>query len=59
MKKLTLAVEELKVDSFRTEEQGAGGGTVAGHGASELTCVLCEETWVRCPTILTRDCCTP
>jgi hypothetical protein len=58
MKKLTLAVEELKVDSFQTEEQGAGGGTVAGHGASGLTCVGCE-TWVRCPTILTRDCCTP
>ncbi|HYH83574.1 MAG TPA: hypothetical protein VEX86_27515 [Longimicrobium sp.] len=58
MNKLTLAVEELKVDSFETEEQGAARGTVAGHALSGFTCVNCE-TWLRCPTILTRDCCTP
>ena len=58
MRTLTLAVEELKVDSFRTEEPGAGRGTVAGHGASGVTCVGCVSL-LNCPTILTRDCCTP
>ena len=57
MKKLALAVEELKVDSFQTEEHSAGHGTVAGHALSGFTCPC--ETWLRCPTILTRDCCTP
>lgn len=56
MKKLTLAVEELKVDSFQIEDGDAERGTVAGQ-ASGLTCVC--PTWLRCPTILTRDCCTP
>jgi hypothetical protein len=57
VKKLTLAVEELQVDSFQTEEPGAERGTVAGQGASGLTCGC--VTWLRCPTILTKDCCTP
>jgi hypothetical protein len=57
MKKLALAIEELKVDSFQIEEPDAERGTVAGHGASGFTCAC--VTWLRCPTILTRDCCTP
>lgn len=57
MKKLALAIEELTVDSFQTEEAGTERGTVAGHVASGLTCAC--ATWIRCPTILTRDCCTP
>ncbi|HEU0053897.1 MAG TPA: hypothetical protein VFQ39_12005 [Longimicrobium sp.] len=55
MKKLALAVEELKVESFQTEQLDVERGTVKGH--SGLTCVC--PTFVRCPTILTRDCCTP
>ena len=57
MKKLTLNVEELTVDSFQTEHLGAERGTVAGQAESGLTCGC--QTWLRCPTILTRDCCTP
>ena len=57
MKKLTLDVEELTVDSFQTEQPGVERGTVAGQAASGLTCAC--QTWLRCPTILTRDCCTP
>ena len=57
MKKLTLAVEELKVDSFQIEDADAERGTVAGHGASGFTCPC--PTFLRCPTLLTRDCCTP
>jgi hypothetical protein len=57
VKKLTLAVEELKVDSFQIEDPDAERGTVAGHVASGFTCVC--PTWLRCPTLLTRDCCTP
>lgn len=58
MKKLTLDVEELTVDSFQTEQPGAERGTVAAQAASGFTCYDCQ-TWLRCPTILTRDCCTP
>lgn len=57
MKKLTLAVEELKVDSFQIEDGDAERGTVAGHGASGFSCPC--PTFLRCPTLLTRDCCTP
>lgn len=57
MKKLALVVEELTVDSFQTEQPEAERGTVAGQAASGFTCVC--PTWLRCPTILTRDCCTP
>ncbi len=59
MKKLTLAVEELRITSFETEASGAGRGTVAAHGASGFTCIDCQT--LRCGTIPTRDgtCCTP
>lgn len=58
MKKLTLTLEELRVDSFSTDHADAERGTVEGQAASGLTCVGCQ-TFLRCPTLLTRDCCTP
>ena len=58
MKKLKMTIEELKVTSFETAAEDDQGGTVAAHGASGATCVGCQS-WLNCPTILTRDCCTP
>ncbi len=56
MKKLSLAVEDLTVDSFQTDQTCTECGTVEGQ-ESGFTCVC--PTWLKCPTILTRDCCTP
>jgi hypothetical protein len=60
MKKMKLAVEELRVDSFETNESGTPRGTVAAHGVSGFTCVDCRTVFF-CDTVPTRDgtCCTP
>lgn len=52
MKKLKMAVEELKVTSFETETRDGERGTVAAHAFSGFSCP--------CPTLPTRNtCCTP
>jgi hypothetical protein len=53
MKKLTLQVEELAVESFATEKTADALGTVEAHGA--------PATYPRnlCKTILTACPCTP
>lgn len=47
MKKLSLDLDRLAVESFHTAAIDAAGGTVRGHGVSDTTCVqiVCD-----CPT---------
>jgi hypothetical protein len=56
MKKLTLSLEELAVESFATGSARAGTGTVEGLEAAtqDLACYT-----QRCKTILTQCPCTP
>jgi hypothetical protein len=57
MKKLTLSLDALKVESFAALPDFEERGTVAGHAVSELgTCTLCGPTCVGCNTNFGPNC---
>ena len=55
MKKLTLDLDELAVDSFDTSLPARGEGTVRGHDSTESNYWSCMSV---CPTVSGR-CCPP
>lgn len=64
MKKLTLSIDSLNVESFLTERAPAGMGTVRGHDQTEYTncyvtvCVSCDQcdTVYDCPATGDETC---
>jgi nucleoside diphosphate kinase len=55
MKKLSLKVEELDVDSFAIDPKDAEEGTVRGYFTEALTCHSCDV----CITVTAGRCCPP
>jgi hypothetical protein len=53
MRKLTLELESLEVESFETADAAGGRGTVAGHQLTTRTCF----TW--CPDFTCPECAYP
>ena len=55
-KKLKLDVDRLEVETFKTAQSPAGGGTVRGHGYTEgYTCQPCTD-WMSCPNTCDVTC---
>jgi hypothetical protein len=52
MRKLTLKLDELQVESFTTAPSSANRGTVRAHGETDLRTCACPSdgcTWGGCP----------
>ncbi|HEX2080904.1 MAG TPA: hypothetical protein VHG08_24590 [Longimicrobium sp.] len=63
MKKIRLDPEHLRVDSFATGADDAGGGTVDGHWSQPGTCdgrvATCQAGGTCGPDCYTRNCSGP
>ncbi|MBV9110129.1 MAG: hypothetical protein JO306_12030 [Gemmatimonadetes bacterium] len=55
MKKLSLKVEELEVDSFAVDAREIVEGTVQAYATDPLTCHSCDV----CITVTAGRCCPP